>query len=176
MVTPLAIGKLERIRVRLPPSRLFDELLGCTSRNRFFALYWSRRGHVPVLHDGALEIIGAVEPYRIWRYNPRVMAALAEYNTGDVYDHAEHWLLIDRELRVLYAGHAVDVLHVLGFQRRGVIDLLPEGEKPPFSAQARPAGLFDQPVAAKSFKKQMTVSLKLLQELDSWLARNLKGG
>jgi hypothetical protein len=104
------------------------------------------------------------------------MAALAEYNTGDVYDHAEHWLLVDRGLRVLYAGYAVDVLAVLGFQQRGQIEPLPEGEKNPSAAMVRPVDFLDKPIAAKSFQKQMTVSLKLLQELDSWLAKNLKGG
>lgn len=174
MVTPIAIRKLKRIKIRLPPSHLFDELLGCSRGNRFFAFYWSRQVQVPILNDGRLETIGAVEPYRIWRYHPRIMTALADYNTGDVDDLAEHWLLVDRKTRALYVGEIADVLIVLDFQQRGVIDTLPEETGAGKTGNSKPTNPADIPITAKSFKKQMTVSLKLLQELDSWLTKNIR--
>jgi hypothetical protein len=63
MVTPIAIRKLKRMNTPAA-SHLFDELLGC-SKTIAFAFYWSRQVQVPILNDGRLETIGAVEPYRI---------------------------------------------------------------------------------------------------------------
>ncbi len=171
-VTPIAIRKLKRIKIPLPPSHLFDELLGCRNNKRFLAFHWSRRVQVPVLNDGSLETIGAVEPYRIWRYHPRIMVALADYNTGDADDLAEHWLLVDRKTRALYAGKVADVLVILDYQQRGVIDPLPEIKGAGDSRAVKPGDTFS---SAKSFKKQMTVSIRLVHELESWLAKHIKG-
>jgi hypothetical protein len=172
MITPMAIRKLERIKIPLPPSHLFDELLGCSRRYRFFALYWLRKAQVPILNDGRFEILGAVEPYRVWRYHPRVMAALAAYNTGDANDLAEHWILVDRGTRGLYVGEVSDVLIVLDFQQRGAIDPILEVEKADRSGNSAAVYPADMVIAAKSFKKQMRVSMKRIAELESWLAKN----
>jgi hypothetical protein len=174
MITPIAIRKLERIKIRLPPPHLFDELLG-SSNNRFFALYWSRKVQVPVLNDGRFETLGADEPYRVWRYHPRIMAALADYNTGDADDLAEHWLLVDRRTRGLYVGEVSDVLLVLEFQQRGVIDPIPGVEKVGRTGHTAAANMADMVIAAKSFKKQMSVSQKRVRELESWLVKNVGG-
>jgi hypothetical protein len=176
MITPIAIRKLKRIKIPLPPPHLFDELLGCSRNIRFFAFYWSRKVQVPILNDGRFEILGAVEPYRVWRYHPRIMVALADYNTGDADDLAEHWMLVDRRTRGLYVGEVSDVLLILDFQQRGVIDPLPEADKSGLPGNSAPPNPADRAITAKSFKKQMSVSLKRITELESWLVKNVGGG
>ncbi|MRR07418.1 MAG: hypothetical protein EG828_10840, partial [Deltaproteobacteria bacterium] len=67
-IIPLAIRKLEKLRMGPPPRQLFDEPLGSPGNRRLFALYWLRAVRAPILHDGLLETVGDPEPYRIWRY------------------------------------------------------------------------------------------------------------
>jgi hypothetical protein len=175
-VIPIDIRKLKRIKMPLPPAHLFDDLLGCCNNKRFFALYWSRMAQVPILNDGDLEIVGTLEPYRIWRYHPRILAALNGHNIGDVKDFADHWLLVDRKMRSLYIGDIADVLLVLGYQKRGVIDLLPEVEasRKPGERQVKKPG--DPCISVKRFGRQVTLSVKRIHELESWIDVNIKEG
>ncbi|MDD2336041.1 MAG: hypothetical protein PHD01_05650 [Geobacteraceae bacterium] len=116
-VIPIAIRKLKKVHMRLPPSHLFDEPLGCSGNRRYFALYWSRADQAPVLNDGFFESVGVPDTYRVWRYEPAVIAALAGYNIGDAAITADHWLLVDRKSRELYIGKVWDVLAALDFQK-----------------------------------------------------------
>lgn len=120
-VIPLVMGRLDRLPMPAPPAHLFDTPLGCSAARRLFALHWSRPVRAPLLHDGFLETLGNAEPYRIWRYHPRVIPYLASLNLGDAADAADHWLLVDRQSRRLYGGKVTDVLAVLEYQQRGII-------------------------------------------------------
>jgi len=174
-VIPIAIRKLKRLRMRLPPPLLFDVLLGCSGNRRFFALYWSRAVRAPILNDGLLEALGAPDPYRVWRYHPGVNAALAGYNLGDAAETADHLLLVDRKSRVLYIGAAADVLVVLDYQKRGVIDLLKETGPVGKTGDAMDIQGEGAVVPAKRFKKPMMFNLKLLHELEAWINTNVVG-
>ncbi len=174
-VIPIVIRKQKRLKMPLPPPHIFDELLGCYGNRRFFALYWSRAVRAPILHDGFLETVGGPDPYRVWRYHPGVNDALAGYNIGDVEETAVHWLLVDRESRALYIGAAADVLVVLDYQKRGVIDPLKESvsdRKSGYSMDIQMAGAV---VASKRYKKPMFSNLKLLHELEMWLNAKVAG-
>jgi len=175
-VIPIAIRKLKKVEMRLPPPRLFDELLGCRGDKRFFALWWSRSDQAPVMNDGTFESAGIPAPYRVWRYHPAVMAALAWYNIGDAALTADHWLLVDRKARSLYAGKVWDVLDVLDYQKSGLneprngacpaagckgeMDLEGEGGGPP----------------VKRMQQAMISGGKQLDELEAWLDANIAVG
>lgn len=174
-VIPIAIRKLKRLRMRLPPRHLFDELLGCSGNRRFFALYWSRAVRAPILNDGFLETLGAPDPYRVWRYHPGVNAALAGYNLGDAAETADHWLLVDRKSRVLYIGAAADVPVVLDYQKRGVIDPLPETAPVRKTGDSMDIQGEGAVLPTKRFKKPMMFNMKLLHELEEWINANVAG-
>jgi hypothetical protein len=125
-IIPLAIRRLDRLPMGPPPRQLFDDPLGCPGARRLVALYWSRAIRAPMLHDGFLERVGNPDPYRIWRHHPRVIPHLADFNLGDIAEQAEHWLLLDRLSRLLYAGRMAEVREVLEYQKRGIVEPLPE--------------------------------------------------
>lgn len=172
-VIPIAIRKLKKVRMRLPPPRLFDELLGCGGDKRFFALWWSRADQAPIMDDGTFESAGLPAPYRVWRYHPAVMAALAWYNIGDAALTADHWLLVDRKARSLYAGKVWDVLDVLDYQKTGLYELR-KGAGP----VADRNGQMDLEgeggdTPAKGVEGPVFSGMKLLDELEAWLDANI---
>ncbi|HET6421329.1 MAG TPA: hypothetical protein VFG19_14315 [Geobacteraceae bacterium] len=172
-VIPIGIHKLKRLKMQLPPARLFDEPLGCSGNRRFFALYWSRADRVPVLNDGLFEIVGAPDPYRVWRYHPKVIAALEEYNIGDTAISADHWLLVDRKSRALYVGKVWDVLAILDLQKNGTLE--PYHETGPSSNSRDLKNLEGGGTAApgKKYKKPLFSGMKLLNELEAWINANI---
>lgn len=175
-VIPLSISKLKRVRMRLPPPRLFDELLGCRGNKRFFALWWSRADQAPVMDDGVFESFGMPAPYRVWRYHPDVMAALARYNIGDAAITADHWLLVDRKSRALYAGKVWDVLEVLDCQKRGAPEPLNETGVTGIHTGIMDIQCEDGDASGKGLEEPVNRGEKLLDELEAWLAANLAGG
>jgi hypothetical protein len=175
-IIPIAIRKLKRVNMLLPPPHLFDEPLGCAGNRRLFALWWSRADQAPVLNDGFFESVGVPVFYRVWRYHPAVIAALAGYNIGDAAITADYWLLVDRKSRVLYVGKVWDVLNVLDFQKSGIpVPLHETGPVPDFSDPMDIQGE-GAVVPSKGFKKPMNSDNKLLNELEEWLDANMKGG
>ncbi len=165
-VIPIGIHKLKRLKMNMPPPRLFDEPLGCSGNRRFFALYWSRADRVPVLNDGFFEIVGAPDPYRVWRYHPKVIAALEGYNIGDTTITADHWLLVDRKSRALSVGKARDVLAVLDLQKNGMLE--------PYHETGPSRGMKNMPgegavVPGKKYKKAFLSTMKILNELEAWI-------
>lgn len=168
-VTPIAIRRLKRVEMRLPPPHLFDELLGCSGNRRFFALCWSRAVRAPLLNDGFLETLGAADPYRVWRHHPGVIAALTGYNIGDAAETAGDLLLVDRKSRVLYVGKSADVLVVLGYQKRGVVDQLPKTGHVEATGDSRVIPGEGAVYASKRYKKPLMSNIKLLHELERWL-------
>jgi len=174
-VIPLAIRKLKRLNLRLPPPHLFDELLGCSGNRRLFALSWSRAVRAPLLNDGFLETLGAADPYRVWRHHPGVIAALAGYNIGDAAESAGDLLLVDRKSRVLYVGRAADVLVVLEYQKRGVLDRLPETGAEGVGGASKDIPGEGSIIAAKRYKKPLMFNIRLLHELEGWLNAHCAG-
>jgi hypothetical protein len=172
-IIPLAIRKLEKLRMKPPPPRLFDEPLGYTGTRRLFALYWLRSQRVPLLNDGLLETVGDPEPYRIWRYHPRVVSHLINYDLGDKTDSADHWLLVDRRLRVLYAGKTADVQAVLGFQKRGIIGPLAGAPSRPGKAVSMHLMGKVMTGSQRKLGRLLVPNLSVLHELESWIDGNV---
>jgi hypothetical protein len=162
--------------MRLPPPHLFDEPLGCSGNMRFFALCWSRADRAPVLNDGFFEFFGAQDTYRVWRYHPTVIAALAGYNIGDAAITADHWLLVDRKSRAFYVGKVWDVLAVLDFQKSGIPEPLHETGPDPNSRDSMDMQGEGAVVPNKRYKKPMISNMKLLNELEAWLNANITDG
>lgn len=168
-VIPIAIRRLKRVEMRLPPPHLFDKLLGCSGNRRFFALCWSRAVRAPLLNDGFLETVGATDPYRVWRHHPAVIAALTGYNIGDAAETAGDLLLVDRKSRVLYVGKSADVLVVLDYQKRGVVDLLPETGHVETAGDSRTIPGDGAVIAFKRYKNPLMSNIKQIHELERWL-------
>jgi len=172
-IIPLAIRRLEKLRMGPPPRQLFDEPLGCSGTRRLFALYWLRAVRAPILHEGLLETVGDPEPYRIWRYHPRVIPHLAGFNLGDTADRADHWLLVDCMLRLLYVGKSADVLAVLDYQKRGIIEPLP-GAAPGRNLGA-PMQLMGKNLSGSQRKlaKLLVPNVAVLHALEAWIDQNV---
>lgn len=172
-IIPLAVRRLKRLTLRLPPPHLFEELLGFCGNRRFFALTWSRAVRRPILNDGLMETLGESDPYRVWRYNSGVIAALAEFNLGDALETADHWLLVDRKARTLYVGTEAEVHMVLDYQRRGMIELM--AEPTPARKPAAPASVPGEGalVPFKRYKKPLFFDIDVLHELEAWLEKNI---
>jgi len=172
-IIPLAIRRLEKLRMGPPPRQLFDEPLGCFGTRRLFALYWLRGVSAPILHEGLLEKVGDPEPYRIWRYHPRVIPHLLGFNLGDAAERADHWLLVDCLLRMLYVGKSTDVLAVLDYQKRGIIKPL---------AGAAPGGNIGAPMhlmgknlrgSQRKLGKLLVPNITVLHALEAWINKNV---
>lgn len=172
-IIPLAIRRLERLRMGPPPRQLFDDPLGCPGARRLVAFYWSRAIRAPMLHDGFLERVGNPEPYRIWRHHGHVIPHLVGYNLGDVVEPAEHWLLLDRLSRLLYAGRAAEVLDVLGYQSRGIVEPLPE--ESPGPGGAGPLQLLGKDLRGSQRKlaKLLVPGYAELHALEAWIDENV---
>lgn len=164
-VIPIAIRKLKRIALRMPPARLFDEPLGCQGNRRFLGLWWSRTDQAPMLNDGVLEYPGRAAPYRTWRYHPQVIAALARYNIGDAAITADRWLLFDRKSRVLYVGKVWDVVDLLDYPK--------SSEAEPGSSDAIETRQDNNGEPEQANEKPPAVNRKLLDELQAWLDANM---
>ncbi len=136
-IIPLAIRRLEKLRMAPPPRQLFDDPLGCPGARRLVAIYFVRAIRAPMLNDGFLEMAGNPEPYRIWRHHPRVIPHLLGFNLGDAAEQAEHWLLLDRLSRILYVGKTEQVRDVLDYQKRGIVEPLPDATRGPAEVQPR---------------------------------------
>lgn len=175
-VFPIAIRKLKKVGMRLPPPRLFEEPLGCRGDKRFFALWWSHSDQAPAMNDGILESVGMPGPYRVWRFHPAVVAALLYFNIGDAAITADHWLLVDRKARALYAGKVWDVLDVLDYQKTGFHESLDNtGSVAGFNGVVRIAGESGNATSRRS-EEPMTSDRNLLDELEAWLDANSAGG
>jgi hypothetical protein len=172
-IIPLAIRRLEKLRMAPPPRQLFDEPLGCSGTRRLFALYWLRAVRAPILHEGFLETVGDPEPYRIWRYHPRVIPHLAGFNLGDTVEIANHWLLVDCLLRLLYVGKSSDVQALLDYQKRGIIGPLP-GSAPGRNIGA-PMQLMGKKMRGSQRKlgKLLVPNVSVLHALESWIDQNV---
>lgn len=172
-VIPITIRKLKRVNMRLPPAHLFEEPLGYADNKRFFALCWSRVDQAPILNDGFSESFGEPDLYRVWRFNPVVRSKLIGYNIGDAAITADHMLLVDRKLRILYIGKVWDVLEVLDLQKNGTSE--PRNETCNVCNSGTPMEMRDEgKVTAKNEdKKMMSSGIKLLDELEAWINANI---
>lgn len=173
-VIPIAIRKLKRIALRMPPARLFDEPLGCQGNRRYFALWWSGTDQAPILNDGILEYPGTAAPYRTWRYHPQVITALARYNIGDAAITADHWLLVDRKSRALFVGKVWDIVDVLDYMKSGAAS-------PPGATGAEAGSSVSIETkkidieSEQATEKPPVFNKKLLDELHAWLDANMPG-
>ena len=172
-IIPLALRRLEKLQMGPPPRELFDDPLGCPGARRLVALYWVRAIRAPMLHDGILERAGNPDPYRIWRHHPCVIPHLMGFNLGDVADHAEHWLLLDRWSRLFYAGRAAEVRDVLGYQKRGIVEPLPDVPPGPYGEE--PLHLMGKTLQGSQRKlaKLLVPGYAELHALEAWLDENV---
>jgi len=175
-VIPINIRKLRKVKIRLPPARLFDEPLGFTGSRRFFALCWSRADEAPILNDGIIESIGVPDFYRAWRYHPAVIAALIGYNIGDAAITADHMLLVDRTSRTLYVGKVWDILEILDSQKNGIPEPTDETGSVYNSGTSIDMQEEGAVAAKKGYDKPMNSDIKLLNQLEAWMNANIKDG
>lgn len=172
-IIPLAIRRLEKLRMGPPPRQLFDDPLGCPANRRLVAFYWMRAIRAPMLHDGFLERVGNPEPYRIWRHHPQVIPHLRDFNMGDTVEQADHWLLLDRLLRLLYVGKAADVREVLDYQKRGIVRPLPDDASEPRGEQPPHLMGKDLRGSQRKLAKLLIPDYAVLHALETWLTEHV---
>ncbi|MGA7827461.1 MAG: hypothetical protein WCA04_07370, partial [Geobacteraceae bacterium] len=172
-IIPLAIRRLEKLCMPAPPRKLFDNPLGCPGTRRLVALYWVRAIRAPMLHDGFLERVGNPEPYRVWRHHQHVISHLTEFNLGDATEQAEHWILLDRLSRTLYVGKKAEVRDVLDYQKRGIVEPLPD--EAPEPGDERPLQLMGQDLRGpeKKLAKLLVPDHAELHALEAWIEEHV---
>lgn len=171
-VTPLAMGRLDRLSMPAPPAHLFEMRIGCSAVRRLCALHWCRAVRAPLVHDGFLESVGEQEPYRVWRYHPRVIPHLSAYNLGDATDRADHWLLVDRVSRLLFVGKVADVMTVLEYQQRGIIAPLTGADPEENNGVARLLGKALTGIR-RGYGRVLLPDTSQRNELAAWIERNV---
>lgn len=169
----LAIRRLERLRMGPPPRRLFDDPLGCPGARRLVAIYWSRAIRAPMLNDGFLERVGNPEPYRVWRHHPHVIPHLMDFNLGDTVEPAGHWLLLDRLARLLYVGRAAEVRDVLDYQRRGIVEPLPDVTPGPGGEERLHLMGKDLRGSQRKLARLLVPDYAVLHALEAWIDRHV---
>lgn len=172
-IIPLAIRRLEKLRMGVPPRHLFDDPLGCPGSRRLVALYWSRTIQAPMLNDGFLERVGNPEPYRIWRHHPQVIPHLVDFNLGDAAEPAGHWLLLDRLSRLMYVGKAAEVRDVLDYQKRGIVEKLPDVPPGPGGEEALHLMGKDLRGSRRKLARLLVPDYAVLHELEAWIDGNI---
>lgn len=89
-----------RLDVPVPP--MLEAAIGYSGPGRFVAFTWGA-GDEAYLDDGQLSATANGEPYLLFRQHRAVWPGLAGYDFGSEEAPAEHFLLLDRLTRLLYA-------------------------------------------------------------------------
>jgi len=86
----------------VPP--ILEEALGYTGQSRWVAFYWQPGGDELRYADGAVSTDGSWHAWLTFTHHRRIAPALAPYHFGNSEEDVVHWLLLDRETRMLLVG------------------------------------------------------------------------
>lgn len=82
---------------------MLEQALGYFGSARLVAFYWEPVGDKAVFDDGVVSADAERNAYLGLLEHPTVAAQVRACDLGNSEDEAPHWLLLDREARVLYA-------------------------------------------------------------------------
>lgn len=93
------------IRVLAPVPPMLEEAIGYDGSARLVAFYWQPAGDECTWDDGRCSVCGANwGAWLAYIQHPTVWPHLLPYDLGSSEALAEHWLVLDRAERRLYAG------------------------------------------------------------------------
>jgi hypothetical protein len=88
---------------------MLEEALGYAGTSRWVAFYWTLWGDELRYEDGTVSAGGSWHAWPTFVRHRRIAPALVPYHFGNSEEEAQHWLLLDREIRTLSVGAVVDV-------------------------------------------------------------------
>lgn len=100
-IVPFGIFKFDLLELCPPPAECFEDLIGVKGEARFIAL-WGQ-GNRLYWADGVRTVIGCFRPWGMWRWTVGV-DILGSYCFGHGHRDADHYLILDRLSRRLYAA------------------------------------------------------------------------
>ncbi|HKQ08147.1 MAG TPA: hypothetical protein VJ464_23680 [Blastocatellia bacterium] len=115
--------QMGRLVVSAPP--MLAQAIGYPGCARYVAFYWTPYGDVVIYSDGRLSADGHWHSWLLFTRHNSIAPHLEGYNLGSSDEEATHWLLVDQETCVLYAGTPGEVLRVL---RGQYADQAPDSE------------------------------------------------
>ncbi len=90
---------MHNLLVPVPP--MLEAAVGYSGTARFVAFYWMPAGDEAMYDDGRISADGHWDAYLAFVQHSSVWPELRPYNLGNSDQEAEHWLLLDRQERVL---------------------------------------------------------------------------
>lgn len=125
---PLGIFRFKKLDLAPPPASCFEELIGVEGDARFIAIWYF--GNKIFLGDGRQTVVGDSRPWVLWRWNltPEI---LGNFCFGFRNSKPDHYLILDRLSRRLYAAPASTALETLsqqflGWPEQAVVEEVPE--------------------------------------------------
>lgn len=95
---------MQRLPIPVPPQ--LEEAVGYPGDARYFALYWTPSGDEVVFDDGRGAGVGHGPGFLAFVRHPAVAPELTAYNFGSADADADHWLILDRQGRLIFAAPA----------------------------------------------------------------------
>jgi hypothetical protein len=119
----------------VPPT--LEHALGYEGERRFVAFYWEQSGDELCWSDGRSSLCGAEWPaWLAYTRHPAVRPHLQGWDFGSSDGPAQHWLLLDREERSLWAGRWDHTAMFLAALARAE----DEAEREPWAGDAEASG------------------------------------
>ncbi len=168
------LERLTKTSTPVPP--MLAEAVGYTGQSRFVAIHWGG-GDEAYYDDGMISATGEYAPYLLYLRHPAIWPHLVGFNFGNSDEDATHWLLLDREEEVAYAGAVRDVHALLVAQHPGVY--APAADVPVITWEEMLASFQEQQSVFQSLsgEEQMQIVSERMREheqryhaLDEWLA------
>ncbi|HZA28988.1 MAG TPA: hypothetical protein VE735_05250 [Gammaproteobacteria bacterium] len=162
------------INIPVPP--VLEQALGYDGKARYVAFYWELAGDELAWADDRVSIIGANwHAWLMYIQHPSVAHCLEPYELGNSDESARHWLLLDRQERILYVGTTPDVACFLAQHTPPVPAISREQLEATVDFLRLEAAAFKkvQPPDPSEIRKHKEEQARLLDELVAWLPRNI---
>jgi hypothetical protein len=92
---------------------MLETAIGYRGQARYVAFYWMPAGDEAMVDDGQVSYDGNWSAYLTYVRHPRVHLTLGPYNFGSSDYPAQHWLILDRTARLIYALDEADARRML---------------------------------------------------------------
>lgn len=101
---------LDGVHLAAPPH--FEDAVGYGGDRRYVAFYWCA-DDCPVVEDGVTSRTGHRGPWLLWARHPAVQPSLDGVDYGSCDGAPDHFVVLDRFSRRLYAGDVAAALRFL---------------------------------------------------------------
>lgn len=174
----MSLDSLSTLPILVPP--MLEEALGYNGSARLVAFYREPVGDEARFDDGVVSADAEGPAYLSFVRHPRIVPQLAAYDLGTSEHEACHWLVLDREARVLYALPAREAAALLYQQWATRPDAPSESESSDESAAAFQAfieevGWQDVPVGLAAVECRMLEQEARRAAMLAWLDQQVAG-